>query len=356
MNKRLKENLQSEYFAAANRLQSKKQRRKIVAYVEAYDDIIFWRNVLSRYENEQRYFEIMLPSKKRLTKGKKSVLMNLLTERAGKDMIACVDADYDWLMQGITPISKNILSNPYVFHTYVYAIENFQCYAPSLHNVAVMATLNDRTVFDFVDFFQRFSQAIFPLFVWNIWHYRQNRYSEFTMSDFNHIIETGHLNIHNPDAVIAKVKYKVFRKVKSLQDKNPDAKDSYLALKRELLDMGITPDMTYLYIQGHHLFDNVVVPLLKQVCNKLRQERENEINRNAVHNIQRHNELTSYTRSIEEVTPLLRRNTGYEDCPPYQWLHNDLQHFLANDAEKHQEAALSTTASPAAVPHPSAAR
>lgn len=71
MNKRLKENLQSEYFAAANRLQSKKQRRKIVAYVEAYDDIIFWRNVLSRYENEQRYFEIMLPSKKRLTKGKK---------------------------------------------------------------------------------------------------------------------------------------------------------------------------------------------------------------------------------------------------------------------------------------------
>lgn len=29
----------------------------------AYDDIYFWRTVLSEFENDKRYFEVMLPSK-----------------------------------------------------------------------------------------------------------------------------------------------------------------------------------------------------------------------------------------------------------------------------------------------------
>ena len=75
---KLKDNLNSRYFEAANSLTSKKARRRIVAYVESYDDIYFWRTVLSEFENEKRYFEVMLPSKANLTRGKKSVLMNFL--------------------------------------------------------------------------------------------------------------------------------------------------------------------------------------------------------------------------------------------------------------------------------------
>ena len=48
MSKRLKDNLSSGYFEAANRMTSKKARRRIVAYVESYDDVFFWRSVLSR--------------------------------------------------------------------------------------------------------------------------------------------------------------------------------------------------------------------------------------------------------------------------------------------------------------------
>lgn len=70
MSKRLKDNITSTYFTAANRLGSKKARRRIVAYVESYDDIFFWRTVLSPLENDTRYFEVMLPSKKTLQRGK----------------------------------------------------------------------------------------------------------------------------------------------------------------------------------------------------------------------------------------------------------------------------------------------
>lgn len=328
MSKRLKDNLSSSYFEAANRLRSKRARRRIVAYVESYDDIFFWHTVLNKFEDETRYFEVMLPSRVNLTKGKKSVLMNLLCEHVGQDMIACVDADYDWLLQGVTPVSEKIISNPYVFHTYVYAIENYQCYAPSLHSVCVMVTLNDRLVFDFVDYLTQFSQAIFPLFVWNIWYYRCNRYGEFTITDFNRVIETGNFNMHNPYANIENVRHKVGRKIHQLQQKNPNAKESYLKLKNELKAMGVTPDTTYLYIQGHHLFDNVIVPMLKRITTRLRQERENEINRNAMHGTQRRNELSSYNHSIEDVISMLRRNTGYADSIPFHRLQADIAAYL----------------------------
>ena len=42
--------------AAANKLTSKKARRRIVAYVESYDDVFFWRTVLTKFEDETRYF------------------------------------------------------------------------------------------------------------------------------------------------------------------------------------------------------------------------------------------------------------------------------------------------------------
>ncbi len=79
---------------------SKKARRKIVAYVESYDDVFFWRSVLGKFEDETRYFDIMLPTRNQhFDRGKKAAIANML-KGVGKDMIACVDADYDYLRQG----------------------------------------------------------------------------------------------------------------------------------------------------------------------------------------------------------------------------------------------------------------
>ena len=168
MAKRLSENLTSLYLGAAQRLKPKTARRKIVVYVESYDDVFFWRTVLDDFEDDSRYFEIMLPSRSTLGKGKKLVLTNKLGPQLGNYMIACVDADYDYLLQGATPTSRLINKNPFVFHTYAYAIENYQCYAATLHRVCVMATLNDRQIVDFESFMQEYSQIIWPLFVWSV--------------------------------------------------------------------------------------------------------------------------------------------------------------------------------------------
>lgn len=125
MGKRLTENLSSLYIGAANSLKPKRARRKIVAYVESYDDISFWRSILAEYEDNTHYFEVMLPSQTSLAKGKKTVLMNQLGKQLGENMIACVDSDYDYLLQGRTNTSRYIIENPYVMQTYAYAIENY---------------------------------------------------------------------------------------------------------------------------------------------------------------------------------------------------------------------------------------
>ena len=329
MPKRLKDNINSSYFEAANALTSKKARHRIVAYVESYDDIYFWRTVLSEFEDDKRYFEVMLPSKINLTRGKKSVLMNFLEgEPLGKDMMACVDADYDYLMQGATHTSQRILESPYVFHTYVYAIENYQCYAPSLHNVCVSVTLNDHRIFDFSKYFRLFSEAIFPLFVWSIMLYRNGNYSKFTISDLNRIADPGGFNVQNPLPSITKLKRKVYTKVNELQRIFPDAKEEYLKTKEDIKALGVTAQTTYLYIQGHHLFDTVVSPIMSKVCNLLRQERQNEIYHAVAHRTQKRNEMTCYENSLQDIKVMLKKNTGYMMSEPFRRLQEDVRHYL----------------------------
>ena len=333
MPRRLKDNINNRYFEAANALTSKKARHRIVAYVESYDDIYFWRTVLSEFENEKRYFEVMLPSKINLTRGKKSVLMNFLEGAPlGRDMIACVDADYDYLVQGRTAQSRRVLESPYVFHTYVYAIENYQCYAPSLHNVCVSVTLNDHRIFDFREYFRQFSEALFPLFVWSVMLYRNGNYPRFSISDFNRIADPGGFSVQNPEPSIANVKRKVNTKVNELQRQFPDAKEEYLATKEDIKQLGVTAQTTYVYIQGHHLFDTVVSPMLTKVCNLLRQERQNEIYHSVAHKTQKRNEMTCYENSLQDIKVMLKKNTGYLTSEQFRRLQDDVRRYLESGA------------------------
>lgn len=329
MARRLTDNLTSRYYEAYNHLTSKQARKRIIAYVESFDDIFFWRTVLSDFEDDNIYFEIMLPSRKKLVRGKKSVLKNQLCDKMGEGMIACVDADYDYLMQGTNATSKYILRSPFVFHSYAYAIENFQCYAPSLHDVCVMATLNDKPVFDFIRFFEDFSRIVFPLFVWSIWAYRNDKHDVFSMSDFNLVTTIGRTSINGTGAAMHHLEEKVTQKIKWLKAKFPNRDAEIDSLSKQLQVLGVAPERTYLYIQGHHLFDNITAPLLGRVCSTLRGEQEATIRRTAVHHTQMSNELSSYEHSVQDVKSMLRRNTGYKDSAEFLRLHADIENFLS---------------------------
>ena len=311
-----------------NRLNGRKARQRIVAYVESYDDVFFWSNLLRPLETDRYFFEVMLPSRTSLCKGKKIALANELGNRLGKCMIACVDADYDFLMQGHTPASKEVCGNPYVFHTYVYAIENFQCYAPALQTVCVMCTLNDHHLFDFELFLQQYSEIIWPLFVWNIWCYRYGTYKQFSMLDFYHIVQLNDINLFHPEHTLEHLRHLVNAKINRLQKQFPEGKKTYKPLREELLSLGLTPQTTYLYMRGHDLFDGIVVPLLSEVCEQLRREREREIRRLAEHNIQMQNELSAYQNAMGNIEEMLRKHTTFVGCPQYKQIQQDVANLI----------------------------
>ena len=336
MSKRLSHNLNSNYLNAANALRpGGKTKKRIVAYVESYDDIFFWRSVLSEFENDEREFQVMLPSRTNLSRGKKQAMTNFLGEGLGRSMIACVDADYDYLMQGHTSYSQAMLHNPYVFHTYVYAIENYQCYAPSLHNVCVMATLNDRILFDFEAYLKQYSQIVYDLFVWSIWLYRRQLYRDFPLNTFCNFVSINKLNLFKPETALEELRHTVNRKMAWMQRRYPKARETFKPLKAELEQLGVRPDNAYLYIQGHHIMENVVMAALDPVCTMLRREREKEIKRlSQGHKLQMDNELASYQHSQMPVQQMLRRNTAFKQSEPYQRLRADLMHFLGIDQEE----------------------
>ena len=332
--KRLNSYITSDYVAAANKLKGKTARRRIVAYVESYDDVLFWRMALSGLETPDRYFEVMLPSRDHLTRGKKQAILTVLENGVGENMIACVDADYDYLAQGQTHESELMLNNPYVFHTYVYAIENYQCYAPSLHNVCVMATLNDHRLFDFQTFLTEYSKAIFQLFVWNIMIYRRRDYGRFTMTEFNNVITLRHSRLEDIMENVERVRHKAKVKLQELRRQMPDMKEEYIKTRDSLLALGVTPETTYLYVQGHHLFNNVVLPTLQTVCDELRREREAEIRSKACHVVQMQNELSAYNNSVCDIAQMLKKNMGYVMSEQYQTLQQQLTKQLNDQTTK----------------------
>lgn len=329
MGKRLHDHLNSTYFEAANKLNSKSSRRKVVAYVESYDDVFFWRQILSQFETDDIYFEVMLPSRvERLERGKKAAITQLFSNKVGQDMIVCIDADYDYLEQGATQTSRDVNNNPYIFHTYAYAIENMQCYAPSLHDVCVAVTLNDHVIFDIEKYLADYSEAIFPLFIWSIWYYRTPNYNEFTITNFLHIIEMGNFSFSHVGDMLKRLRSKVGKKVKQLQTNNPNASESYAKVKEECKRLGVTPRTSYLYIQGHHLFNRVVVPMLTKICEQLVKEREREITTQSLHGTQRRNELSCYSNSVEEIIPMLKKNAGFMRSNEYLHIKQDLETFM----------------------------
>lgn len=325
---RLSAQLNSAYIAAASRLEGRRARPRAVAYVESYDDILFWRDVLTRAAPHVQ-FEVVLPSRITLGRGKKIALAN----RLGPHMIACVDADYDVLMQGATPTSAMVCRSPHVLHTGVYAIENLQCHAEVLHRVCVMATLNDREVFDFRAFLQAFSRTVHPLLVWNVWAYRYGFYTQFSLTDFARTVELREVQLHHPERMIEALRRRVNRQIAMLQRRFPQARATYKPLRDELEQLGVTPDKTYLYMRGHDLVDVVLGPLLAVVCDNLRREREREINQLACHAVQQQNELAAYRHAVAPFEEMLRKHTAYHDTPEFRRIEEAARQRFAGDWE-----------------------
>jgi hypothetical protein len=151
------------------------------------------------------------------------------------------------------------------------------------------------------------------------------------MSDLSRVADPGGFNVSNPQPSIDHLRHKVSTRVHQLQQQYPGAKEEYLQTKELVKSLGVTPQTTYLYMQGHSVFDNVVAPILNKVCGKLRLEREEEICRTARHFTQRRNEMSCYEHSQQDIRQMLKKNMGYMLSECFRRIQQDINTFLTKE-------------------------
>ena len=303
-------------------------RHLVHVYVEGYEDVAFWRGIFDHFRNPYLRFEISVPNRDDLPKGKK-VLMSMLNRTEKESVLLCVDSDFDYLFAGETEQSAKILNADNMFHTYTYATENYLCYAPSLRNVCVKATKNDTRIFDFVRFMEAYSNIIYPLFLWYVYSARHSTESVFTLAEFRAAVRLGYVDIrHNGEGTLAWLQRNVERRRLALERDNPTMREAVEALGAQLNKRGVERDNCYLFMHGHTLMDNVTMPLLSAVCDKLRQLSVAKINGSKVEGVALKNELQNYTNTLRSIRDVLLDNENYTSCPLYKRLRDDIQEYL----------------------------
>ena len=95
-----------------------------------------------------------------------------------------------------------------------------------------------------------------------------------------------------------------------------------------------------MYIQGHHLFDKVVVPIINKVCERLVRERESEIKQQSVHSTQMRNELSCYSHSIQDIVQMLKKNFGCTRSEQFAAIRNDVERYLETGHSAPQDETL----------------
>ena len=302
-------------------------KRLVTVLVEGYEDVAFWRGIFDRYESDKVTFEVTVPLRKDLAKGKKTLLAQ--ADKCGPNTILCMDSDFDYLFADQTEQAAEINSSPFMFHTYVYSTENYICYAPSLHNICVKATKNDTKIFDFEEFLADYSRTIYPAFLWYAYSAQSGMQRAFTLLDFKSTVRIGYLDTERNGAdTIAWLGRQVARRVVSLAEQYPQMAERMPAFERALLSRGVTPDNVYLFMHGHTLMDNVVMVALNAVCDKLRLMAGNKINNSAREGLSLSNELSNYNNSLCNVRDALLFNENYKQCFLYKKLQSDIEQFL----------------------------
>ena len=308
-------------------------KRLVRVFVEGYEDVAFWRSIFDHFTNPYLRFEISVPTRKDLPKGKKVLLS--MAERADEELLLCMDSDFDYLFDDENEESRKIVTSPYMFHTYTYATENYLCYAPSLHNVCVKAVKNDAYIFDFERFMADYSRTIYPLFLWYAYSASRKTENVLPLVDFKAAVRIGYLDIEqNGAGTIAWLERNISRRIASLEAENPDMASEIPAFAERIEKKGVIPEFTYLFMHGHTLMDNVVLPVLSGVCEKLRQISLSKIICSSKEGVALKNEMSNYTNSLRSIRDVLLDNENYTSSPLYKRLKGDIQRYIDSTIAK----------------------
>ena len=294
----------------------------ITAYVEGLDDEKFWREVFKQYSP----VEVKPSMNKGSADGKEALWKNL--SNTGKDIIICVDSDFDYLIPNNSLYSNLINNHRCIFQTYTHSIENFLCYAKSLNELCKKVSINysPKSEFNFNAFFRKYSQKIYEPFIYYIYFKSMNNKNTFKSKDFERIIKIDSNKLCQAktidqlnqllDEILDDIEMKLIEKIIELIEKIIDLEISNFndfsnKLKNE---KDVRPDETYLFIKGHTLFNSIAMRLLRKIVYLYSKEKmKNIIEKNDGKPQEIKSKLRQYQKNICSSGSELKKFVKYND-------------------------------------------
>lgn len=287
----------AKYLQAYTKQQTGKSRG--ILYVENPSDRLFWENVIAHVCPEQysvKSFSLdNAPGKCSLEKE---------YSKLHRFYIVGVDGDFDYLCPSRHEFANSLNSNPYVIHTFTYSRENVIFNMPSVIDISNRLAFKHRLINDCVLALTEYSKIIFPAL--SFFSYSHNLdWQTFKEDQFTRAISlpegekllTDELKINTAALDYVKASSKIY--IDSiLKVLNYEIDEKYCC--DILTDRYITPEVAYMFIDGHYLKDNVIKPMLDLLKRKNKNEDINEIKEKLPRE--------RWKQSIQEV------NNYFRDC------------------------------------------
>jgi hypothetical protein len=174
-----------------------------------------------------------------------------------------------------------------------------------------------------------YSAVIYPIFVWYAYAARMDKPGLFTLTDFRNTVKINFVNVEDGGkSTLEWLGRNVERRIQTLENHHPEVLPEIRKFEQTLQQRGVLPAETYLYMQGHTLYENVVLTLVSTVANSLRKRGIAQIMGSSRKGLPLNNELSYYNNSITDVDELLRTNMGFRSCPLFAKLHDDMTRML----------------------------
>lgn len=226
--------------------------------IENESDESFWRPLIESVLPHKSLTFFPYFSEVSTTKGKSD--MKKYMDFGDEKLIFCIDADYDYLLE------NPILTKSFVFHTYVYSVENYWSCPKGLKNILentlhaiVKNEATEEVNFDFEDFFKSYSAIIYDCLLYSIY---STKMKDRQLSSKNCGKVAGFEAFKDISTDLEGLRNQLEHFIKNLKI-NYQIIPDFQNFKKRLTELGLNQNNAYLFLRGHDLFDRVTLKLMR---------------------------------------------------------------------------------------------
>ena len=278
-----------------------------LVFVEGLRDITFWDDILNKGIEGPLYHIMNVTDDG--DKGKPVLKKHM--HHANKFAIFAMDSDFDYVCPNNNECSQFINSNDYILQTFVYSKESVTLHYSIVDDCISKFKISSDINFSIKNYLLLYSKEIFS--VLKMFLFLKDKKIELDDSLFHKVIKPAaivfdaNFNVTNDVFLAMKATISDYE-VELLKFSIDDVE--YREFEQSLYDKGLNEENAYQFVNGHHLENNVVMPVISAIIKNIKSNEMELIKQQCKNKPQlideRRRELFNYIDSEKRFPSLLQ--------------------------------------------------